>query len=173
LTHIAAAAMRRATLFLLLQLLGCVTMPRALCLPQAQPQPGPGPPHTEHARLARWLAQFNDWGTLSFRSGNTGVGGGVVSFAAGPPGSAATAGRLFFYLTHMDETGQQIQVRTQQALVLHDVTCVCVRVCVCVWGGGGTTPCVWCSATVGNAALCSCCCHAPPKHRTTRSVRCL
>lgn len=131
----------------------------------------PRPSHTEHARLARWLAHMNGWGTLSTQSGcltdgrldcasawclflsccapvlstpafHAGVCGtftyavihlynlclrafmlththhttgshgpstGVVSYADAPPGTAA-AGRLFFYLTSMDETGHHVQV---------------------------------------------------------------
>jgi hypothetical protein len=42
-------------------------------------------------------------------AGGNGPAAGVVSFADGPLDSAA-AGRLFFYLTPMDETGHHVQV---------------------------------------------------------------
>lgn len=49
-------------------------------------------------------------------SSHAGVGGapssGVVSFADGYP-SSSLSGRLFFYLTPIDETGKHIQVRSQ------------------------------------------------------------
>lgn len=67
----------------------------------------PRPAHTEHAQLARWLAHTAQWGTISaWDAVNQRPVGGVASFSDGPPDSPT--GRLYFFLTPMDETTQHI-----------------------------------------------------------------
>lgn len=137
--------------------------------------PIPRPGHTDHTRLARWLAHYNTWATLSTHGeledaaslagcasaywwsqtlhccqcavvGSDSLGvhdervmgsvweatepphllccagangspsAGVVSFADGPLTGPA-AGRLFFYLTPMDETGHGVQVCAERQQV--------------------------------------------------------
>lgn len=55
------------------------------------------------------LALAAPCGVMIHCTGADGPAAGVVSFSDGPLDSAY-AGRLFFYLTGMDETGQSIQV---------------------------------------------------------------
>lgn len=91
----------------------------------AEPEPPiPRPDHTEHAKLARWLAHYNTWGTLATKaSSDAAASAGVVSYADGGPLDSPAAGRMFFYLTPMDETGGHIQVGGSWALL-----CSCVAV---------------------------------------------
>ncbi|KAI8466430.1 MAG: pyridoxamine 5'-phosphate oxidase-domain-containing protein [Monoraphidium minutum] len=77
----------------------------------------PRPPHTEYARMARWLAHASDWGTLATADAGTGLPyGGVVSVSDGAP--SHPTGRLLFYLTPMDRTTQNLAGGGASALVL-------------------------------------------------------
>jgi len=62
----------------------------------------PRPDPSQAARMARWLAHTLDWGTLAVTrfKDHTPIAG-AVSFSDGRPDSPS--GRLFFYLTPMDE----------------------------------------------------------------------
>eukprot|EP00882_Tetradesmus_deserticola_P004166 GHRQ01004401.1.p1 GENE.GHRQ01004401.1~~GHRQ01004401.1.p1 ORF type:complete len:232 (+),score=65.60 GHRQ01004401.1:273-968(+) len=67
----------------------------------------PRPAHTEHAKLARWLVHSAAWGTISaWDATNHRPVGGVASVSDGPPDNAT--GRLFFYMTPMDESTQLV-----------------------------------------------------------------
>ncbi|KAF6255709.1 pyridoxamine 5'-phosphate oxidase-domain-containing protein [Scenedesmus sp. NREL 46B-D3] len=57
------------------------------------------PAHTEHAKLARWLAHTAQWGTISAWDAKN-----QRPVGDGPPNNAT--GRPFFYMTPMDETTQ-------------------------------------------------------------------
>eukprot|EP00879_Flechtneria_rotunda_P021972 GHRR01023172.1.p1 GENE.GHRR01023172.1~~GHRR01023172.1.p1 ORF type:complete len:224 (+),score=68.71 GHRR01023172.1:185-856(+) len=76
------------------------------------------PQHTEHAKLARWLVHLNSWGSLSTTSPQATAGGGTVSYADGAEDNAS--GRLFFYLTPMDETAQHIQEHPTCAFIISE-----------------------------------------------------
>ncbi|EFJ52334.1 hypothetical protein VOLCADRAFT_55820, partial [Volvox carteri f. nagariensis] len=65
------------------------------------------PPYEEHALMARWLVHETTWGVLSTLDQDTGEPvGGVVSHSDGPRNSPR--GRLFFYVTPMDELTQNV-----------------------------------------------------------------
>jgi hypothetical protein len=104
-----AAAMRP---FPLLLLCTCAWLCTSRVAAADPAPPIPRPDHTEHARLARWIAHYNTWGTLATQaSSDAPATAGVVSYADGGPVDSPAAGRMFFYLTPMDETGGHIQVR--------------------------------------------------------------
>lgn len=119
--------MRPSTLLLLLCTCACLC--GAHVSADNPDPPIPRPDHTEHAKLARWLAHYNTWGTLATQaSSESAASAGVVSYADGGPLDSPAAGRMFFYLTPMDETGGQIQVGRCFAVVwLHCWCCTGVR----------------------------------------------
>ncbi|GFR42344.1 hypothetical protein Agub_g3274 [Astrephomene gubernaculifera] len=67
----------------------------------------PRPPHDQHALMARWLVHQTSWGVLSTLDRDTGEPmGGVLSHSDGSRHDAS--GRLFFYMSPMDELTQNI-----------------------------------------------------------------
>lgn len=78
----------------------------------------PRPPHTEHARLARWLVHAVDWGTVSTTSVHLdGIAfGNALSYSDGPVGHST--GRLLFYLTTMDATAADVAVHPNATLTI-------------------------------------------------------
>ncbi|KAF8057740.1 RNA pseudouridine synthase 2 [Scenedesmus sp. PABB004] len=77
----------------------------------------PRPPHDQHAALARWLAHKADWGSLATLTPDGGAAlGGVVSVSDGARDDPS--GRLFFYLTPMDETGRNVEAHPQCTLTI-------------------------------------------------------
>ncbi|WZN66019.1 pyridoxamine 5'-phosphate oxidase [Chloropicon roscoffensis] len=65
--------------------------------------PIPRPPYTDYASMARWLTHMNDWGVIATTSAQTGLPWtNSVDLSDGPV--CNSTGRLFFYLTTMDET---------------------------------------------------------------------
>ncbi|GBF92792.1 hypothetical protein Rsub_05411 [Raphidocelis subcapitata] len=92
----------------------------------------PRPPHTEYARMCRWLAHAADWGTLATATPGGTPYGGVVSVSDGPAGDPT--GRLLFYLTPMDRTTQNLDAGGgASALVLAEASQL-------PGGCGGTDP---------------------------------
>ncbi|GIL45668.1 hypothetical protein Vafri_2870 [Volvox africanus] len=67
----------------------------------------PRPPYEQRAIMARWLVHETSWGVLSTLDRDTGEPvGGVVSHSDGTRSSPS--GRLYFYITPMDELTQNI-----------------------------------------------------------------
>ncbi|KAG2501164.1 hypothetical protein HYH03_000979 [Edaphochlamys debaryana] len=67
----------------------------------------PRPPYEERAKMARWLVHETSWGTLSTKDKASGEAvGGIVSHSDGAKDNAS--GRLFFYVTPMDELTQNV-----------------------------------------------------------------
>lgn len=114
----------------------------------AEPPPIPRPDHTEHAKLARWLAHCNTWGTLATQANpDAAASAGVVSYADGGPLDSPAAGRMFFYLTPMDETGGHIQVGGSWTLLL--LLLLCSRLAALCCCTGVRTRCGFASPYVG------------------------
>lgn len=92
----------------------------------------PRPPHTEYARMCRWLAHMAEWGTLATTTPGGAPYGGVVSVSDGP--AEDPTGRLLFYLTPMDRTTQHLEAGGgASALVLAEASQL-------PGGCGGTDP---------------------------------
>lgn len=109
---------------------GSSTRLRAAPPPAGAPE-WPRPPHTQHAQLARWLVHTADWGSLASTSDDGSVSGGVVSIADGDVDNPT--GRIFTYLTPMDEAGHNVAARPDCALVVAEAQ---LRPAHC----GGTDP---------------------------------
>ena len=67
--------------------------------------------------MARYLVHRNDWGTLSTISRHLSKHsvvpyGNAVSYSDGPKGNST--GRLLFYLTKLDATAFDLEVRNQR-----------------------------------------------------------
>lgn len=73
------------------------------------------PPWQHAAEMARWLVHSNDWGVLATVSrhlstkGQTVPFGNAVSYSDGARGNST--GRLLFYLTKLDSTAYDLEVR--------------------------------------------------------------
>lgn len=100
---------------------GCLCIVIAACClaeSAAVPQAGDGRPPWQHAAdMARYLVHRNDWGTLSTISRHLSKHslvpyGNAVSYSDGPKGNST--GRLLFYLTKLDATAFDLEVRSKQ-----------------------------------------------------------
>ncbi|KAG2428070.1 hypothetical protein HYH02_014462 [Chlamydomonas schloesseri] len=76
----------------------------------------PRPPHKEVAKMARWVAHVTDWGTLATVDRESSPVGGVVSHSDGDVD--LPTGRIYFYLTPMDELVQNALVRPKVSYTL-------------------------------------------------------
>jgi len=82
----------------------------------------PRPPHTDHARLARWFVHASEWGvvsTVSVHLGGVAFGNAVsVSDGARGGGGGGGTGRLLFYLSPLDATAQDLASNGSATLTL-------------------------------------------------------
>jgi len=67
----------------------------------------PRPPHEEGAQMSRWLAHSLVWGSLATTTSDGAPVGGILSHSDGAEGNPM--GRLFFYMTSMDELSHNLE----------------------------------------------------------------
>ncbi|XP_063812817.1 protein CREG1 isoform X2 [Pseudophryne corroboree] len=102
----------------------CCAVSAALLVLLLQPLPGAPsphiPPYNETARVARYVAHHCDWGSLATISSHDPVRGqpfaNVFSVSDGPRGHSS--GVIYFYLTAMEISVQDLQVNSQASLTM-------------------------------------------------------
>lgn len=82
----------------------------------------PRPPWRKHPLMARWLASSASYGVLATLDGTGAPVGGVVSVADSPGNAAGGGGRLYAYLSPMDETTKNLAADPRVSLTLTEAS---------------------------------------------------
>lgn len=89
------------------------------------------PPHTDYAKMARWLVHKSDWTAMGTISTVPAIAGfpmvNVIAMADSADGAKST-GNIYFYLTMLDFTAQDLSKRNQlTALFSMDQSLYCSK----------------------------------------------